>query len=410
MTATNSRSQALIFIFPYALTQWDAIKFGLPALQQSEVNLRVLDLSALICTRSSHNVPLLQESYITKIHSYDELAAELAANARQAIYVDNINGMNGFQWQGRKIFKLFKKFKVNYWVVEVGSLPILANGNNSVIKKLKKLLHFKKAYTFAKWKIGKILVYYQWKLLKQYQLPVKIFTSDSELLKHYIAKYQFDPAKVILIHSFDHDRYLTYLRENPASTNTSSEKTCVFLDQMLATHSDFGKNVSFSPVTAAKYIPSLNRFFDMIESKLGLKIIIAASPRANYEATPGIFGNRTIIKDKTLELVANSSLVLMHSTTAVSFPVLFDKPIMLLKTAEMVNAPGYANFLDNMARSLGLSPVLIDDEKALANLDFNNYHQWPRNYDNYKYKYVMSKQVQASTIPEFMIKEFNHAQ
>jgi hypothetical protein len=406
MTASSLR-QDLIFIFPYALTAFDATKFGLPTLHKSNLNLRVLDLSALICTRSSAGGSLLQEDYITKINSYDELAKVLAETADSAIYIDNINGINGFQWQSRRIFQLFKQFNVRYCIVEVGSLPILNTGNHHIVNKLKKIFHFKKLWAYVKWKTGKTLVYYQWKFLRRYQLPEKIFCGNSDMLNYYLAQYHLNAAQVVPVHSFDYDRYLTYLRHNPVNKNTDAEKTCVFLDQMLATHSDFGKNVSFSPVTAAKYIPSLNRFFAIIEQKLGLKIIIAASPRSNYEDTPGIFGNRTIIKDNTLELVANSSLVLMHSSTAVSFPVLFDKPIMLLKTAEMVNAPGYTNFLNNMARSLELEPVMIDDDAQLAKIDWENYQRWPRHYDNYKYKYVMTKHVKASTIPEILVEEFS---
>jgi hypothetical protein len=401
---TSSARQDLIFIFPYALTAFDAIKFGLPTLQQSQFNLRVLDLSALICTRSVGSAPLLKESYIKKIFSYAELESELAATAKKAIYIDNINGINGFQWQGRRIFQLFKKYNVKYCLVEVGSLPILNTGHNQLLNKFKKLLNVKKVWAYLKWKTGKSLVYYQWKFLQAYQLPEKIFSGNSEMLNYYLGKYQFSAENVVPIHSFDYDRYLTYIRSAVHDTNTS-EKTCVFLDQMLATHVDFGKSVSFSPVTAAKYLPSLNRFFDLIETKLGLKIIIAASPRSNYEATPGIFGNRTIIKDKTLELVANSSLVLMHTSTAVSFPVLFDKPIMILKTAEMENAHGYTNFLDNMARSLGLEPILIDNEPVIDNVDMEKYLTRERNYDNYKYKYVMSKNIKPSTIPEMLIAE-----
>jgi hypothetical protein len=408
MTATTAQPKTeLIFIFPYALTAWDAIKFGLPALQKGALTLRVLDLSALICTRASHGVPLLQESYITKIHSYAQLATVLAATARTAIYIDNINGINGFQWQGRRIFELFKQYNVDYCIVEVGSLPILNSGKTNLFSKLKKMVHVKKVFAYAKWKLGKHLAHYQWQQ-QRYQLPKKIFIGNSDMLNNYLERYQLDATLVVPIHSFDYDRYLTYLRENPPQLKQATERTCVFLDQMLATHSDFGKNVSFSPVTAAKYIPSLNRFFDMIEAKLGLKIIIAASPRSNYEATPAIFGNRTIIKDKTLELVANSSLVLMHTTTAVSFPVLFDKPIMLLKTAEMVNAHGFANLLDNMARALNLTPINIDDEAALAQVDFENYASRERHYDNYKYKYVMSQQAKANTIAELLLEEFTH--
>jgi hypothetical protein len=399
----SSKANTLVFLFPYSLTAFDADKFGLNFLRDKGIDVRVLDMTPLISTRSSHNNVLLTDDYIKKIHSYRELEHELRATANNAIYIDNINGINGFQWQGRKIFQLLKKHSVKYFVVEVGSLPVLNTGKLNIFNKLKKIFDLKKLTVFIKWKAGKLFAYYQWKYFNSFQLPQKIFIGSSDVLEQYLTKYSYPRKNVIPIHSYDYDRYLNYLRQNPVAT---PDNTCVFLDQMLATHSDFGKNVSFSPVTAKKYLESLNRFFAYVEQQTGLKIIIAASPRANYELTPEIFGHRTIIKGKTLELVANSSLVLLHTTTAVSFPILFNKPMLILKTDEMINAHGYANFIENMARALQLTPVNIDHQNELDALDLKNHPQWPRHYDDYQYKYVKSRNVEDRIIWEIVIDEF----
>jgi hypothetical protein len=219
---------------------------------------------------------------------------------------------------------------------------------------------------------------------------------------NYIAKYQLNPANVVSIHSFDYDRYLNYIR-GEKELFFPNEKVIVFLDQMLATHCDFGKSVSFSPVTAENYLPALNNFFDILERKLGMKVVIAASPRADYENKPNIFGSRRIVSGKTLEVVAESALVLAHTTTAMSFAVLFDKPILMLTTKEMSEATGYANFLDNMAASLKLMPLCIDNAEEINKFHFENYTQWPRNYNDYKYKYVMTENTEDKLTWEILL-------
>jgi hypothetical protein len=199
---------------------------------------------------------------------------------------------------------------------------------------------------------------------------------------------------------------LLALSKNKISLPKFQSKYCVFLDQMLATHCDFGKTISTSPVTAEKYFSSLKRFFNLIEAKLGMPVIIAASPRANYDTTPEIFGHRSIIQDETLELVANSDLVLIHSSTAVSFAILYDKPILVIKTNEMDKAPGYANFLNKMAQALGLTPLCIDDLNVMNTFKFEQYKNWPRDYANYKFKYIKSRHAKNKITWEVVIENF----
>jgi hypothetical protein len=393
----------IIFIFPYSLTAFDAQKFGFETLLEQNANLKVLDLSPLVSARNDKNAVFLAADYIKKINSYAELEEEIKNSEESAIYIDNINGINGFQWQGREIFRLFKKHQVRYVVVEVGALPIFtALSTKTVLNKIKKLFNLPKLLAYLKWRMGKMIVYYQWKLLRRYQLPEKIYIGNSEMRHHYVSKYSLDSSNVISIHSFDYDRYLNYLRSGK-EIFFPNEKVIVFLDQMLATHCDFGKSVSFSPVTAENYLPALNNFFDILERRLGMKVVIAASPRADYENKPSIFGSRRIVSGKTLEVVAESALVLAHTTTALSFAVLFDKPILMLTTKEMSAATGYANFLDNMAASLKLTPLCIDDANEINKFNFEAYTQWPRNYDDYKYKYVMTENTEDKLTWEILL-------
>jgi len=401
---SNQNSPDIIFLFPYSLTAWDAERYGFNVLIAKGLEIHVFDISALISTRLNNHSTYLEENYIKKIKSYLILEQQIKQHSKHSIYIDCINGLNGFQWNGRKIFNLFKKYNVTYYIIEIGSLPLaLPQHRIQIISKIKKALNIPKLVTFIKWKLGKWAVHFQCIYFNWYQFPTKIFVGNTEMLTTYLSKYHLNPCIVIPIHSFDYDKYLHYLRDHVSIT--SEEKICVFLDQALAYHSDFGNAVSFRPVTSKKYIASMNQFFDKIERETGLHVVIAASPRAQSEMISAMFGNRTVIKNKTVELVAKSSLVLMHSSTAVSFAVLFNKPILLIKTVEMLNAHGFSIFLDNMAIALNLKPICIDYVDEVQKLILTNYSDWQKNYDDYKYKYVMTKGLKDKTIWDIVADE-----
>lgn len=416
----------LIFVFPYSITAWDAKRYGFEFLIKQGVQLKVLDLSPLVSSRSDKGYRFLSDAYIKKILSYKDLETEIKNSERETIFIDCINGLAGFRWQSRHIFKLFKKYDIKYIIVEIGSLPIQSNLSKKlqIISTLKKALHITKLFAYLSWKIGNKVIEWQIKYLNNYQLPAKIFSGHTELLQNYLNKYNLPRDIVIPIHSFDYDRYLEY-QEKPFSTVACDKPFCVFLDQALTHHSDFGKSTSMGklkfvncyPVTAKKYFASLRRFFDMLEDKTGLTVVIAGSPRSRYDVNKNgrsnnaqdLFGNRPFFKDNTIELVAESSLVLLHNSTAINFAVLFNKTILLIRTREMLNSYGFASLINNMASILDAKSICIDDNnqdnsaKEIDKIGLENYAMWKKNYDKYKYKYVMTKNLADKTTWEFVL-------
>lgn len=396
----KKQKKTLIFVFPYSVTSWDAERYGFAALLAKNIDVKIFDLSLLLSTTSHENC--LTENYIKKIHSYHEFDRAVKETAPHAIFVDCINGINGLQWKGRQVFRIFKKHKVTYFLIEIGSLPLVTtNQKTNVLVKIKKALDLRKLMKFVSWKLGNWLVNFQYNHFARYQLPAKIFVGNTELVGNYLKRYGLHPNQIVPIHSFDYDRYLYYQRSG--QQNLSASPTCVFLDQALTHHRDFNGKGKVRPVTEQHYIKSMNQFFDKIEKDTQLKIVIAASPRANPEELTRLFGNRTVITGKTLELVAQSSLVLMHYSTAVSFPILFDKPILMLKTAEMLNSFGINAIIDNMANSLGLKPICIDHQKEIDRLSLTDYSDWKGNYTAYKNKYVKTKGLADLTTWEIVV-------
>jgi hypothetical protein len=141
-----------------------------------------------------------------------------------------------------------------------------------------------------------------------------------------ITKYPSDKTTdIIKAHYFDYDIYLNEIRE-PVQLD---EKLGVFLDNCLPFHPDWKSSSQLDP---AIYYPLLCRFFDLLEKEYGMHIVIAAHPRSSYENMKGYYGDRPVIRGKTVNLVRKSKLVISHQSASTSYAILFNKPIVFVTT------------------------------------------------------------------------------
>ena len=131
----------------------------------------------------------------------------------------------------------------------------------------------------------------------------------------------------------------------------------VFLDQVMIDHPELELMKMSSEVDPERYHPALERCFLAVEEQTGLDVIVALHPKATPQ-TKDRFGHR-VVNMPVGSLVRGSSLALCHYTTAVSFPVIFRKPVLFLTSDKMeTNASGV-----NVARLsswLGSRRVNID--------------------------------------------------
>lgn len=169
-----------------------------------------------------------------------------------------------------------------------------------------------------------------------------------------LIKPRANAARKLWAHSFDYDLFLL-CRDSPAQRSGYA----VFLDQNLVSHPDLMITGMRRSTTAEEYFPILNNFFDNFEQRTGLSVIIAAQPRAQYENFSDLFGGREIVSGKTAELVRDSDMVFAHYSAAISFPVLWKKPIVLL-TSNALHASWARPYIDGFKNALGVPLVNLD--------------------------------------------------
>ncbi len=172
-----------------------------------------------------------------------------------------------------------------------------------------------------------------------------------------------EATRRISAHAPDYDVYAAESAKNPVARDQA-----LFLDQFLPFHPDFAASGTVS-VEPEPYFAALRHYFDRIESKLGLEVVISAHPRADYSRNPDIFGPRKIVAGDTARLVLESRLVLSHATTSIGFAVMGRRPIVLLMTEGLWRV-GMERFIyQGMADELGIPLHVIDrDEPDLRDI------------------------------------------
>jgi hypothetical protein len=110
----------------------------------------------------------------------------------------------------------------------------------------------------------------------------------------------------------------------------------LFIDDCLPNASDWALLKLQPPVSELNYYSNLTNYFNRMEEIFGLEVVIAGHPNSFEDSDISHkMGGRSVYFDKTAQLTINSSLVLAHATTAVSFAVLARKPIIFLSSKEL---------------------------------------------------------------------------
>lgn len=162
----------------------------------------------------------------------------------------------------------------------------------------------------------------------------------------------------------------------------------LFIDDAITMASDFKLMGISPPMKPDVYYNLLLQAFNKIENVVGLRVVIAAHPSTKslnkYES---FFGERNVYVGMTPELCCHSSLVLSHTSTALSYAILWYKPIITLTSKELD-----WSFMRGAIREWNIQlscPLLFmeasqkqytDAYEKSKNIDFNQYKLYIKNY------------------------------
>ena len=204
-----------------------------------------------------------------------------------------------------------------------------------------------------------------------------------------------DSTEQLWVHALDYD---TYLQEQQHFAEEMSEPSAVFLDNGMTSHPDYAHLVRKPIGSPADYYSSLFRMFDQVESRLGLKVVIAGHPRCNYDQLSHIFKSRPVIQDQTASLVRQSSLVLLHCSTAVNFAVLFERPLIFV-TTDTIDSTEHGASIQALAKEFGKRPLNVDRKTIFAS--HQDLEVLPQIYREYRERYI--KTAGSPELPAWQI-------
>ena len=245
------------------------------------------------------------------------------------------------------------------------------------------------------------------KFLKNFHLIIFQLIENKFLIKKYIIlcagkKLENECKKFNLIkaHSWDFDHKLKIKKKNIRKKNFF-----LYLDQYAHDHPDYNY-FKITKVDPKIFYDSLNNFFDKLEKKFKKKVIIAAHPRANkysyLKNKKSYFKKRQIYFNKTLELSQKCFATISHGSTAISYSVIYRKPIIFILNDEMVRVKkNRKQEISVFSKELGSSLINIDKD----NYSFNNEKFFKINikkYDNYFINYIQNNKKDKKTIDKII--------
>ena len=168
--------------------------------------------------------------------------------------------------------------------------------------------------------------------------------------------------RVLAINSNDYEAYLALEMEQ---TREIQEKYILFIDISYPTHPEMPYFYGVWDLDAKPYLSVMNSFFELIEKKYQLPVVIALHPKSTYSSSD--FGGRATYKYKTHKLIKDAEAILTHLSASTTLAVLYNKPTlfcypqyMLDKTSKVVLK------LIWFAESLGKQAVNIDEVREEA--------------------------------------------
>ncbi|NPE27397.1 hypothetical protein HNV12_05335 [Methanococcoides sp. SA1] len=362
--------KTVIFVVQYPFSQRDYERFGIEILQKNGFGIQVWDLSnimhpeiAKISVTKNNSI-----SHLSKIFSnWNDVKENISKKLKNSFLICLI----GYGYGSYPLYRAMSKKRIPYAVLMANALPqIDQNKRDNVFKRLKNasLLDI----------INYVYQKLPHNLIGMSSASVVLTGGKASLNSDYPIDKDTD---ILWLHSLDYD---IYLNDSEKSTD-EKQKITVFLDEFLPFHPDFIRMGIEPPVKAEEYYPKLNRFFDAVEEHYNVKVVIAAHPRSDYENRPDYFNGRTVIKNRTSSLIKKCESVIIHSSTSINFPIIYNKPLIFITSTSL--RKGYTGpYIDKIAQIFGKEPFNLDQ---LQNIDWKSEYTINKDaYAKYKEMYI----------------------
>jgi len=188
-----------------------------------------------------------------------------------------------------------------------------------------------------------------------------------------------EKTEIVPIHTLDYDEFL---KEKPKPI--LNHDYIVFVDQDLPQHSDSLFNSQPAVVSKQKYYKELDDYFQYLEHKYSVPIVVALHPRADLTKAKENFLGRKVVVRKTGALIKTALFAIVHYSNAVNYCVLHKKPFVLTTTDEL-EVSDDAVFVRVLEKFFSKVAINLSKKQYVTmpfslDVDANNYSQYKRDF------------------------------
>lgn len=274
-----------------------------------------------------------------------------------------------YAWYSFIVYRMLSKYNCDIVYCTSGCLPPLSSSKGI---KIIARLNAKQLIARIKGRLYRFLL--KSKLFK----PAKIVLQSCRAAT---CDYKTSDSTVFVgCNSGDYQGYLSV----KSSLNHSDNKIgryVVYIDQYLPFHNDFTLR-GVLHINAETFYRSINLLFARIEKKYGCEVVIAAHPSSLKYEEHDFFCGRKVYYNRTAELINQCIGAITCNSTAISFPVIDKKPILIYTSNDIESRYLFFNTL-LFPKLLDLEFVNIDECSEVYFRDVNMHR-----YEKYKYDYL----------------------
>ena len=373
----------ILILTPFTFTRRDYRRFGLDILKRNFF-VKILDFSPWF-------YPNYHKEFINEIFTGEEYISIKKENDFLSLNLINEKFI---------IFDLLDTNKKSYWVrnklKNKNSIFLTFNLNPIPKAEIPKYTLIKKYINFLPQPKVFFMSLFNLFLNKFYNNKTT-YVPDISVVAGLEPLANLKSKKKLYAHSMDYDIYLK-IKEKETSTN-KVPPYAVFIDQDFITHPDMKIFNYDRPVSENKYYPALINFFKNFKIKTGLDIKFAVHPKSRNKKLKELLKEIDYSFGNTEELIKNSSLVLLHSSTAISFAVLFKKPIIILTSDELKKSWLWPR-IKVLSKYTDTKPINIDKDLE-SQLNLENIF----NFDKEKYSKYLNQYLKVPDSPDIPLWE-----
>lgn len=338
----------VIFLIESPFNERDYNRFGIEILQQNGFEVEVWDFTPFLHPEIQH-VKVLDPIDYGNHHQFltrNEAVAAIFELPRSCFVVCFI----GYRYSSFPIYRAISKGKLRYCISVTNVVPIPPiNTIQSPINFLTKLRQSSPAKLFNSFYLR---IPFNYLGLR----PATLLLAGGEGSIRYSSLITRETA-ILWAHALDYDLYLKE-KDEPIQVDTNMG---VFLDEYLPFHPDFVSLGLAPPSSPEEYYPKLCKFFDLLEREYGVRIVIAAHPRSDYEDRSDYFGGRPVLKGQTAAVVRKSGFAIAHSSRSLRFAVLFNKPVLFITTNSIQQSALKGPYVLVMSSCFNKTPINLDE-------------------------------------------------